>query len=359
ILQGLANVKVQNFDKPVYTGNIDLPTFSLNELMAKLAMAPIDIPNKQLFNRVNLKTNFSTTGNSINLSNLSSQISDSTLSGSVNISSIKPLNISENIRINKLNVEDFIETNGYKVPLSGIAANGSLTNSGADLKSMAGVSANQNIMVDNVTVLGLDLNKLFAQFDSVLSNTVKAIEVQNLQSITHTTQAIQAVQNMKDIAARAKASGAKNYNERTNLGTLQSNMVMHNGIANPSTFKLSGPTIKADGKGSINMVDKSLNYNIAVQIVTPQKNQILNKLIFPYQVHGKFNNLEGGVDWMSIQTQIIPLLVNEAVSQAKSVVKEQLNKQVDTLIKGSSPQVQQNSDTIKKGAANLINNIFK
>src|SRR6185437_12541113 len=101
ILQGLLNLKVQNFAKPSYTGNIDLPTFSLNQLMAKLAMAPIDIPTKQLLNKVSLKTNFSATSNSVNLTNLSSQISDSTLSGSVNIPSIKPLSISENIRISK------------------------------------------------------------------------------------------------------------------------------------------------------------------------------------------------------------------------------------------------------------------
>ncbi|MCC2625353.1 MAG: hypothetical protein K0R14_1226 [Burkholderiales bacterium] len=360
ILQGITNVKIQNFSKPSYTGNIDLPTFSLNLLMAKLAMAPIDIPNKQLLDKVSLKTNFQATSNSINLSNLLSTISGSTVSGGVNVTSIKPLSLSENIRINKLEVSDITDVNGYKVPLTGIAASGSFSNSGADFKNMAGVSANQNITVDNVTVLGLDLNNLFTQFDNALTSTGKVVAVVNLQTISHTTRAIQAVQNMRDIAARAKAKGNKNYNEKTNFGMLQSSVTMRNGVANPSSFKVSGgPTVLADGKGSVNMVDKSLNYNISAQIVTPMKNQLLNKLIFPYQVHGKFNNIEGGVDWISIQTQMVKYLVTEAVSQAKALATDQVSKQIDTLTKDSNPIIKQNTDVIKKGAADVINSIFK
>lgn len=359
ILQGLLNLKIQNFAKPSYSGNIDLPTFSLNQVMVKSAMAPIDIPNKQLLDKVRLQTNFNATDNSINLTNLISKISGSTLSGSINASSIKPLNVAENIHIDKIDAADLTNANGYKIPLTNLAANGSFSNSAANFKTMSGVSARQNIIIDNVTVLGFDLNNLITQFDNALTSTGRAVTLENMAPLANSARAVQSIQNMKAIVAKATAKGAKDYSKRTNFGLLQSNVVMHNGIANPSSFKLSGPTIKGDGKGSINMVNKSLNYAVSVQIVAPQKNQILNKIIFPYAVSGKFDNLQGSLDWISIQEQMIKYLVTQTTSQAKALVKDQLNKQINNITNTANPQIQQQVDTIKKGTNNLINNIFK
>lgn len=359
IVHGLLNLNVQNFDKPSYSGDINLPTFSLNQVMAKSAQTPIDIPNKHLLDSVSLQTNFNATSNSVNLTNLVNKISGSTLTGSINIPSIKPLSVVENIHIDKIDVADLTDVNGYRVPLTNLAANGSFSNSTADFKTMSGVSANQNIMIDNVTVLGFDLNNLINQFDNALTSTGKAVTLENMQPLTNSARVVQSIQNMKDIAARATSKGAKDLSKKTNFGMLQSNLVMHNGIANPSSFKISGPTIKGDGKGSVNMVDKSLNYAIAVQIVAPQKNQILNKIIFPYTATGKFDNVQGSVDWLSIQKQMIEYLITQTTEQTKALIKDQVNGQINNLTKGASPQIQQQVDTVKQGANNLINNIFK
>jgi hypothetical protein len=129
---------------------------------------------------------------------------------------------------------------------------------------------------------------------------------------------------------------------------------MHNGVANPSSFKLSGPTMKGDGKGSVNMVNKSLDYSIAVQIEKPMRNQILNKIIFPYSTHGKFDKLEGSVDWASIQKQLAEYFINQVTNQAKDLAKAQVSKQINTLKSNVGSQIQQQT-----GAKKIINNLFR
>ncbi|MCC2644738.1 MAG: hypothetical protein K0R94_516 [Burkholderiales bacterium] len=357
-LQGLVNVKIQNFSSPSYAGNIDLPIFSLNQLMLKLAMEPLNIPNKKLLDKVSLKTNFYATGNSFNLGNLVSKVSDLDVNGDIKIPSFEPLNLTENIRISKFDIADIIDANGFKVPLTGITLSGNLSNSRSDFNNMSGVSASQNITVDKVTVLGIDLNSLFRQFDNAIGTTGKSVNLANLASIQHSALAIQAVQNMRTIAANAGTKGPKNYNNKTDFGMLRSNIIMHNGMVNPSSFKLNGPTLKGDGKGSANMINKSLNYNVAIQISAPQKNQVLNKIIFPFHTQGKFSNLESSVDWASIQVQLIKYLITQTVKD-KTVATDQVDKQIDNLTKGANRQVKQDVDAIKQGAVNLINNIFK
>lgn len=65
------------------------------------------------------------------------------------------------------------------------------------------------ITIDNITVLGFDLNNLIAQFDNALSSTGKAVTLENLQPLTNSAQVVQSVQNMQKALAEAKAHGAK------------------------------------------------------------------------------------------------------------------------------------------------------
>jgi hypothetical protein len=224
---------------------------------------------------------------------------------------------------------------------------------------MKTVDAKQKITIDNITVLGIDLNNLINQFDNVLTATNQAITLKNMQPLSNSALAIQSVKNMQDIEEKAFSQGVKDYKQVTNLGKFQANIVMHNGVINSSQFNLDGVTIKSNGLGSVNLLDKSINYSVNTQIVTSMKNQILNEIIFPYKATGKLDNLQGGINWLSIETQIMAYLIKQTVTQTKAALKNEVNKRINNLNKNINPQLQQGLDSVKKGSNNIINNIFK
>src|SRR6185437_4039733 len=70
VLQGLANVKVQNFSAPAYTGDVKLNEFSANSVLDKLNIAVAARKDNQLLNKVALSTNFAGNADSVNLQQL-------------------------------------------------------------------------------------------------------------------------------------------------------------------------------------------------------------------------------------------------------------------------------------------------
>lgn len=352
LLKGTTSVKVQNFKQPSYLGNVNLATFSLNQVMEKSGMKPVDIPNKTLLDKVSYQSNFSGTASSINLTQLLATMANTTVAGGVNVQSFKPLKLTENVTVNQVELSDLADTYGYKLPLKGIKASGSYSRSGDDLATL---NANQNISADNVTILGFSLDSLVTELDNAITNTGKVVTIDNLQQINNSIEVINGIKRMQAAVAKAQTKGAKDYNQKTNLGSVQTNVVITNGVANPATYKLSGPTIKSTGQGSINLARKNLNYTVTTQLITPQKNDILNHISFPYNVHGSLEKPEGSLDWGAIQKQVVEYLIANTTKQVKSIAKEQATKQINTVI---DQQVPQGAEPLKQGAQKLINGIF-
>ncbi len=354
-LKGTSNVNISDFTNLNYTGSINLPTFSLNQIIEQFGMDKIDIPNKTLLNQVAYTSNFSGNTNSIKLDQIKAKIANSNLNGNIDVSSIKPLKLTENLLLDKIELSDLADTYGYKLPLTGIKANGSFSNGNSDIKKFNTVDANQNISINNVTILGFSLNNLVHELDSAITTTGKIAAIDNTQQINNSIQVIDKIKNMQAAIAKATTKGAKDYNQKTNLGNLQANTVINNGIANPASFKLNGPSIKISGQGSINLVQKTLNYTVTSQLVTPQKNDILNIIAFPYNAHGSLDQIEGSLDWVSIEKQLTDYLVKNATKQIKSVAKDQAQKQINSVI---DKQVPQGAEPLKQGAQKLLNGIF-
>ena len=348
LLSGNGNIKIQNLAEPSYNGDISLPTFSLNQVLAQSGMTAINIPNKNLLNSVNYQSNFSGTSNNINLTQITAKISDSSVTGSMNVSSITPLKFTQDLAISKIELSDLTDTNGYKIPLTGVHTKGSISMN----KTISSLNANQNISANDVTVLGFNLNSFIGQMDSALTSTGKAVSLDNVEQISNSVQVANAVKNMQSIAAKAAAPGQKDLSQKTDLGSLTASTIITNGIANPSAFKLSGPSIKSSGSGSVNLVQKTINYSINTQLIAPQHNDVLNHIIFPYSVKGSIDKMQGNLDWISIQKQLVEYLITNTTKQVKSLLKNQVNSVVNQ-------QIPNDTTGVKQGVTNVINSIFK
>lgn len=306
VVKALINVKVQHLSNPQYTGNINVPTFSLNNVLEKVGKPRPNLPNKTLLNTVSFKSKFAGTANSLNLGNLVTRIGTSNITGNVNMNSIKPLKLNENLTLDQAELSDFVDTNGFKLPIKVAKFTG---NASADTNAKnvtSTLDANQNITIQNITMLGFNVNTFVSQINQVLNSTEKTLSSENSTALLlNSVQVVDSIKKMKDITAKATAAGAKDLNQRTDLGNLNANIVVRNGVVNPLSYTLSGPSIKSSGKGSINLNQKSINYNVALQFMTPQSNQIINHIVFPYSLHGSLNKPEGSLDWGSIQGQIV------------------------------------------------------
>ena len=74
---------------------------------------------------------------------------------------------------------------------------------------------------------------------------------------------------------------ARDFSQKTNLGILNANINLKNGIIKPSSFNLSGPSAIITGSGQVNLNKNNLNYTIQSKLLVADINPIFKKMMFP------------------------------------------------------------------------------
>lgn len=349
-LKGSTNIAIRNFANPNFSGNVNLPSFSLNKLLTQMNISPIEIPNKSLFNQVTFKSAFVASNSNLNLSNLYLKTVGSTLTGNISISSFKPLALAENIMIDQLEVSDFSYINGFKAPLHQVHLDGYSSFSGGGL---GGINGRQSIQIANITLLGFNLDQQIRYMDSIItnhnSNASLAVQIGNAITINS-----QTINKMRTELATATASGPKNLNLKTNLGSFNSAAVFHEGIVNPSSFKLNGPSLRVSGNGTLNLKRKTLFYKTNTQILVAGVNPIFTKLILPATIGGTFASPGASLDWNTIIQEVIAYSVVKNKNEISKVISGQLHNAVGKTDSTGNKVI----DDLSKAATNAISNIF-
>lgn len=357
-LTGSSNVNVQNFSNPQISGNINLPSFSVNTVMQQVGMTPPDISNKKLLDSVALNTGFAATSNSFSLNHMQTKLSNSNITGDVKVGSFKPLAVNENITIDQMDVADFSNINGYRVPMKQLHFNGNINvASNMDFKTLNG---KQNVQIGNISISGISLDRLVLQLNSIV-NTAGNVSGNDIAKIVmNTAQATQAITKMKTEIGQAAKPGPKDLSQKTNLGTFTGALTIVNGLVSPSSFKLVGPSAGLNGNGSVNLVSKALNYKVNSQLLVNGINPMFKKLVFPSTVSGTINDPHASLDWTSIQSQILSYVVANNKQQIQKAVSNQINQAVGNQVKKAIGNDQGNEavDKVSKGITNAIGNLF-
>lgn len=358
ILNGSSNtLQVQNFANPQFKGDLNLANFSINTVTQQLGLPAIQIANKQILDNFNINTTFAGNSNSLNLSNLRFKLGNSTVNGSLNLSSFKPLAFTENLTIDQLDVANFSAVNGYHVPIKQLRLNGS-AKIASDM-NLATLNAKQNISAENISVQGISLDKLVLQFNDAINRTGQGNNV--LAIVLNSGQVIDSINKMKAQVAAATKPGNRDLSQVTNLGSLNANATINNGTASPSNLKLVGPSVSLIANGWVNLAgNKNLNYHATSQLLVNGINPIFKKLIFPSTITGTINSPSAELDWMSIQQQILRYAVEQNKGQIQNAVKQQINQAVGQQVnqalgnQGGSQAV----DAVSKGVTHAIGQLF-
>lgn len=359
MLSGSANLAINNFSNPQIAGDLNVPTFSLSSVMQDLKMTPPKLENPNLLNKVSVKTKFNATKNSLNLNPLNLNLADSNIAGVLNISSFKPLALSENLNINKLEVSDLVNAKGYKIPMNGINASGNLSANTDNF--IATLSGRQNIKVNNIQVYGFSADELIRTFDNILSAFDNIGKGGNLNEIANSATGVGlSIDKMKAYLASLQTKGAKNMSKRTNLGVFNAALAMNNGKINPSNFTLKGSSVDVDGNGALNLNNQAIDYNVNAKLLTPKIHSILHALVFPAHVSGTLNDIQSSVDWMNLTGQVTKYVVantkNQLADQAKKALSDQAKKALGDNAKALGGATDQVTGKVVDAVSNLFGN---
>lgn len=353
-----ARLSVNNFKNPQFSGSVSVPTFSLNALMHDAGMEAPKIANKAVLDSIAVNTTFAGSTNSMNLTNLKAKIGQSSVSGNMNVSSFKPLAFNNDITIDQIDVSDFSDINGYKLPIKQLHLAGNTKI--ASNMDLATLNSNQNIQAGNITVQGISVDKLVLQ----LNDTINRSGQNNNNALNIAFNAMQATDAINKMKAQVDAyakSGKKDLSQTTNLGTFSANATIVNGNASPSSVKLNGPSVTLNAAGSVGLAGKkAISYKASSQLLTQGINPIFQKLVFSSTITGTMDNPSASIDWGSLQQQILKYAVQQNKGQIQNAVKQQINNAVGQQINNALGQQTGNQavDAVSQGVTNAIGKLF-
>ena len=351
-LKGKLNLKVTNLAAPSYVGDIAIATFSLKRLLAQLALPQLALPavvNPRLLDHVGLVSAFSSTAQHLSLTNLKLKIANTSISGQLKLSSFKPVIFSENLYIDQLDIADYSQVNGFRIPLRNLQLSGN-----SSIGSMNSLNGQQTLHIQNVSVLGLDLAKLVGQLDRSLSSGSSSDIVHTL---VNSAQVVAAVKHMQATVAAAAVVAVRDLSQKTNLGAFTA--TLHAGRTNnASSFNLTGPSLALTGTGTVNLWTQTLNYKVNSQLLVAGINPLFKQLIFPATLQGSFKQPTATLDWAAIEPQILHLVFAANKPQLKAAISQQLNQVLSNALGTNAQPLNHVVDSISNAATNLLGNIF-
>lgn len=339
-------------------GSVIVPAFSLNQVMQQMGMEPVKIANKHVLDNVAINTGFMATANSMKLTNMNAVLGKSKIAGNVNVSSFKPLAVDNNVTIDKIDVSDFSDINGYKLPISGLKLIGNAKI--ASNLDMATLNAKQNVSINQILLRGVNVDKLILQLNDIINNVGKSGGT-GLDIVLSSAGAATALNKMKEQVAQYAKPGNKDTSQVTDLGAFNGSAIVTNGRVNPSNFILSGSTLKMTGNGSVNLAGKrEISYKTNSQLLTKGINSVFEKLVVTANVSGTIDDPSASLDWGSLQQQILKYVVQQNKGQIKNAISQQLNNAVGGQVNKAVGQQNGNQaiDAVSTGVTNVIGKLF-
>lgn len=351
-LKGNLNLNVSDISAMNYTGDINVPTFSLNDFMTSMGMAEINLPNKTLLDKVSIQAKVKGSKVNAHLSPVTLNLANDKLTGQVDIKSFTPLAITENLLLDNAEISDFVNIRGYKLPIRDVKLSGSASFD-SQMTIPAGINAKQNLNISNATLHGFSITTFISQVDDKISSSTKAFNnsTSNAAKISSLAQVAKSVNDIKSTLNRQMDTSKKDLSKQTDLGQVQVHLIMNKGVVNPSSFSVNGPNLRVDGSGSVNLNNKNIDYKVNTRLTAKQKNDLFNTIVFPYKIQGNFDNTSGVTDWGSIQQQLTNYYLNKYKAQleakATAEIKKQATKQLDNL-----------KDKLKDNAGKIFKGLF-
>jgi hypothetical protein len=299
-LKGILQLELSDHPKLNYKGNLTLAPFSINKTFEQLNLPPINIRNKTVLNNVNLKVNFNGNDKTVLLSNINLNLGATNLSGIISINDFLALNIQNDLNINKIELSDWINTNGYKLPMHNIKLHGVLSNSSQAINK---IGVDEHLSVGNIILYGINADRhiKIAEKSLTIGQLINPLDLyQNLDRML------------------SSSTYARDLKQKTNLGHLDTRILLRNGKLTTPGFILSGPTLRTTSSGLVNFNSKYIDYKLYTKIISVPAKTLLGSLNFTYLIIGNLNNPDTKLDKSSLRKQVFDY--SRVIEQTSSAV---------------------------------------
>lgn len=294
-LQGMLNFKLTNKPQLNYKGEFWLKNKSLTNLADTFN---VKRPNaiKHLNSDIKISSGITGTDTKLNLDNLQLSQGAANINGDIKIDT-NPYQVSSNLKLNKLNLEDYINLEGFKLKIESIAL---VENFSTGTSSMlSNLDGQGSIKTGNITLYGLDVKS----FSAGISKVIKDISIfKRLIAYTHTIETVKLLKQEFDKVASNKT---KKYQDKTSLGQFNGALIAQKGTTVIKECRLKGGSIDGLCSGIVALNKKTVNVLIQARILPTQKQEqsVINYIYFPYYLKGRTDNLSTGLDWPYIVKQ--------------------------------------------------------
>ena len=324
--------------EPLLQGQVQIIPFSLNALLNSLAITPPPLANKTLLNQVALATRFTATAHNLNLSALSLKIGNSEITGSMQYSWL-PLTVRETLAINQLDLADFMDLKGARLPLTGITSGGQVRlQPYKDQTFPRTLTGLINLSVQSIVLKGFDLHVLLKNVEQLVRNP------ENLKAFGSSSSALQ--QQLQGLT-QTRINPANG--QMTDLGSLKAKINIRHGVVTTPLMQLQGPDVTVKGSGSIDLSAETLNYQLMVKVLSGNSG-LLKSLTVPYELQGSFSNLHQGINW--------PVLTAELLQYLAKVLGQNVQQLLTTTLEGLTHGGQDVGASVKDSAEKALDSIF-
>lgn len=309
---GQLNMTVKNFSQLHYSGTVNIPSFALGDLLGTFNQALPNIPNKDQFNNTRFQTDFTGDLNSVTLKNLLLGFGNTNISGNLRLASFSPFKMKEDLQIDQADLADFTNLNGARLPLQGLSLNGELSADSFDTEDFpSSLNAAQTLTIQDITLKGFDLASLLNNLDVMINNIV------NLKKESNAYQSIQDQINQLQDAEKTTMNAGNG--KQTDFGSLSTKIFIHNGVITTPNLLISGKLVQIKAHGKVDLNQKAIDYQLNSQVLASNRD-IIKNLVIPYNISGPFSHIRQGIDWSSVQAQIMKFIAGQLGQTVTSFV---------------------------------------
>ena len=279
----------------------------------------------------------------------------------LDLSALRKLNLDGSLRIGSLKVANVKSTNlrldikahDGKVNISPLSANlyqGSVSGSlSVNAQSLPAITINQNLSGVNISPLLKDA----VNFDtlegkgniainlSLQGNTVSAMKKALEGSLTlnladgaikgiNIAKKLRDAQGMFGKGGASAQTQAANKDEKTDFSELKASFKLSKGVAHNDDLSMKSPLLRLSGNGDINIGNDSINYVAKATLARTLEGQggkdSVGGLTVPVRVSGPFADLKYTLDFAS--------MVGEATKQKVEAKKEEVKAKLQDQLKG-------------------------
>ena len=293
ILNITLNTNLDNESGLHYAGNIETNQLSLPKL-AKLFKQPWPKAlNYEAFKNITFAASFNGDAIQTKFDNIRLKINQSTVTGAAELQ-YNPFRIQQNIKIDKLHLNQYIDLNGFKITLDSMAIVGNLTK--RNNYAPDGYNATEKITINNINLYGISI-------DNTLNNVNAYVEsmgiIKKVEALFNGKSTITSFTKLLDYPPTLPI----NPHLKTNLGRLNMNMNISNGVITTPDTILINPKFKALTSGNISLLTGKINYSLDISLLSKSNQALLNSINLPYDFSGNLSHIHGGVNNDSVYKQ--------------------------------------------------------